>query len=181
MKNSPLLSKEKTTTSANQTASPPTGGLQIALFQPQIPANTGNIIRTCKVTGSSLILVRPLGFSTSDRMLKRAGLDYFDGVNVHLIDDLPDYIETSGRRPLFFSSKAKKIYTEVEYEENDLLIFGSETIGLPDEMRDRWADQFYTIPQVETVRCLNLSNSAAIVLYEALRQKNFKALKKQIP
>lgn len=141
--------------------------MKIVLYQPQIPQNTGNIVRTCAATGSGLVLVRPLGFSTNSRWLKRAGLDYWDGVPIEEIDDIESVLTGSF---FFFSSKATKFYTEAEYTPNSLLIFGSETSGLPDFLKEKYPDRFYTIPMVEGTRCLNLANSAAIVVYEGLRQ-----------
>ncbi len=138
-----------------------------------MPANAGNIVRTCKVTGNSLTMVHPLGFATSDRMLKRAGLDYWLGVDVQFTDSLDEHIEKRGCRPLFFSTKATKLYTEVAYQPDDLLIFGSETSGLPDTIHEKYADNFYTIPMMGDARSLNLSNSVAIVTYEAWRQNCF--------
>ncbi len=156
--------------------------MKIVLFQPEIPQNTGNIARTCALTRSSLVLVRPLGFSISDRMLKRAGLDYWPWANVEVIDDLPQYLETCGCPFYFFSRYADQVYTEVAYSEDALLIFGSETGGIPSSIREKWPSQFYTIPCIPILRkenprdsgCLNLSNAASIVLYEALRQKGFR-------
>lgn len=145
----------------------------IILYQPQIPANTGNIVRTCHVTGSELILVRPLGFQTDDKSLRRAGLDYWEGVKVTIIDDLMGYLEKSPLPFYFFSSKGKQIYTDVSYEEEAILIFGSETSGLSVEFHEKWNDRFYRIPMRKNSRCLNLSNAAAIVLYETLRQNEF--------
>ena len=105
--------------------------MKIILFQPQIPQNTGNIVRTCSATGADLLLVRPLGFSTQNRHLKRAGLDYWEGVNVQEIDDLPGYLEKETAPFFFFSSHAEPSYTEARFTSNSLLIFGSETEGLP--------------------------------------------------
>ena len=147
--------------------------MKIILFQPQIPQNTGNIVRTCSTTGSGLILVRPLGFSTKNRHLKRAGLDYWEGVDVEEIDDLNLYLEQTENSFFFFSSKSKKLYTEAPYETDSFLIFGSETEGLPDLFWKRWPDRFYTIPMAPGKRCLNLATSAAIVLFEAQRQLQF--------
>lgn len=155
--------------------------MKIVLFQPEIPQNTGNIVRTCALTRSGLVLVRPLGFSISDRMLKRAGLDYWPWANVEVIDDLESYLEHCGLPFYFFSRYADKFYTEIAYSDDALLIFGSETGGLPPSIKERWANQFYTIPCVPIIRkenptdsgCLNLSNAASIVLYEALRQIGF--------
>lgn len=142
----------------------------ICLYQPEIPQNTGNIARTCSVTGASLILVRPLGFSLSSRHMKRAGLDYWDEVPLQVVDDIEPLLQNNC---YFFSSKATKRYTEIAFAEDDLLIFGSETAGLPAHLWDRFPDRFYAIPQRKDVRCLNLANAVAIVLYEALRQLDF--------
>lgn len=147
--------------------------MKIVLFQPQIPQNAGNIVRTCAVTGNGLILVRPLGFSTAHRKLKRAGLDYWEGVDVSLIDDLKEYLENLTSSFYFFSSHATKSYTTISYREDDHLIFGSETAGLPELFWNLWPERFYTIPQRENARCLNLANAAAVVVYEAWRQQNF--------
>ncbi len=151
--------------------------MKIILFQPQIPQNTGNIVRTCAATSSSLILVRPLGFSTQSRWLKRAGLDYWTDVEIEEIDDLPLYLEKTQSPFFFFSSKTKNSYTEAAYAPDSLLIFGSETNGLDPFFWQRWPDRFYTIPMTPGQRCLNLASSAAIVLYEALRQTQFTTLK----
>jgi tRNA (cytidine/uridine-2'-O-)-methyltransferase len=144
--------------------------MKIILFQPQIPQNTGNIVRTCACTGTELILVRPLGFSINDRWLKRAGLDYWDNVSMEIIDDLESYLKQSSSRFFFFSSKAKALYTQVNYQKEDMLVFGSETAGLPPHFFDLWPDRFVKIPMVSEVRCLNLATSVGIGLYEAIRQ-----------
>lgn len=145
--------------------------MKIVLYQPQIPQNTGTIARTCAATGTDLILVRPLGFSTNSRHLKRAGLDYWDGVSVEEIDDLDALLTTAPF--FFFSSKAKTTYTDVQIPQNAWLIFGSETSGLPKKYFEQWPNRFLTIPMMEGNRCLNLACSASIVLYEALRQHHF--------
>lgn len=147
--------------------------MKVILYQPQIPQNTGNIVRTCAVTGLSLALVQPLGFSVSDRQLKRAGLDYWDGVTVELMDNLETYLENCSLSFYFFSSKAKAIYTEIKYQPDDILIFGSETHGLPDAFFSKWPDRFVKIPMISGVRCLNLATSVGIGVYEACRQQNF--------
>jgi tRNA (cytidine/uridine-2'-O-)-methyltransferase len=144
--------------------------MKVILFQPQIPQNTGNIVRTCACTGCELILVRPLGFSINDRWLKRAGLDYWENVSIDIIDDLDHYLKHTPFRFFFFSSKAKQFYTEVHYQKNDMLIFGSETAGLPPQYYEQWPDRFVKIPMVSDVRCLNLATSVGIGVYEALRQ-----------
>ncbi len=152
--------------------------MKIVLFQPQIPQNTGNVVRTCSVTGTDLVLVRPLGFSTQNRWLKRAGLDYWEGVAVDEIDDLASYLEASRSPFFFFSSKCSRLYTEASYPSDSILVFGSETTGLPSLFREKWEDRFYTLPMLEGQRCLNLATSAGIVLYEALRQNHFEGLKR---
>ncbi|MBI5345557.1 MAG: tRNA (cytidine(34)-2'-O)-methyltransferase [Chlamydiae bacterium] len=148
--------------------------MKIVLFQPEIPQNTGNIIRTCSVTNTELILVKPYGFSISNRQLKRAGLDYFEGVSVLELEDLFSFLQNLEEPFYFFSSKAKKSYTEVKYEKNTLLIFGSESKGLPPVFFETWENRFVKIPMKENARCLNLANSVAIGLYEALRQQGFR-------
>lgn len=152
--------------------------MKIVLFQPQIPQNTGNIVRTCSVTGCGLVLVRPLGFSITDRQLKRAGLDYWEGVNVEIIDDLESYLNSCNVPFYFLSSKSTKLYSDVSYGSNDLLIFGSETSGLPLHFNEKWPDRFVTIPMIPNARCLNLATSAGIALFEAMRQQGFKGVLK---
>jgi tRNA (cytidine/uridine-2'-O-)-methyltransferase len=147
--------------------------MKIVLFRPSIPQNTGNIVRTCAVTGSELILVTPLGFSTSNRMLKRAGLDYWENVSVAFIDDLAIYLKQTIHPFYFFSSKSSRRYTDVAYSNDAILIFGSEIDGLPTELHERWPSRFLTIPMQKNSRCLNLSNAVSIVIYEAWRQQGF--------
>jgi tRNA (cytidine/uridine-2'-O-)-methyltransferase len=129
--------------------------MRVILYQPQIPQNTGNIVRTCSVTGSSLTLVKPLGFSVSNRWLKRAGLDYWEGVDISLIDDLEQFLDASNAPFYLFSSKAKRVYTEVPYAKDSLLIFGSETEGLPPHFFEKWAERSVTLPMQKGSRCLN--------------------------
>lgn len=147
--------------------------MKIVLFQPDIPQNTGNIVRTCSVTSTSLTLVRPLGFSISSRHLKRAGLDYWDEVQIDLVDNLEELLEKETKPFYFFSSKVARPYTEASYTSDSILIFGSETAGLPNIFFERWPEKFYTIPMASNARCLNLSNSVSIVLFEGLRQQHF--------
>lgn len=142
--------------------------ITIILFEPEIPQNTGNIIRTCSVTGSSLILKTPLGFSMSSRMLKRSSLDYFEEVDIKKIDDLETFLENKKNPFYFFSSKAKKPYFDMEIGEETFLIFGSETKGLPPVFMKRWPEKFVNIPMKKNARCLNLSNSVAIAIYEII-------------
>lgn len=146
--------------------------MHIVFVEPEIPPNTGTTARLCAATNTSFHLVGPLGFSLEDRYLKRAGLDYWPYVDLHSYSDWTDFVH---RRPpgrlLAFSARATRSYTQVRYAPDDLLVFGSETRGLPDEIRTACADSLYTIPmQSPYVRSLNLANAAAIVLYEALRQ-----------
>lgn len=147
--------------------------MKVVLFQPQIPPNTGNVIRTCSVTGSSLLLIRPLGFSLNNRQLKRAGLDYFEGVQVEVEDSLEKLLEETSAPFYFFSSKATKCYTSVSYSSDDWLIFGSEDKGLPSHFLEKWPDRFLTLPMVEGARCLNLATTVGIVLYKAWEQQGF--------
>ncbi|MCX6989817.1 MAG: tRNA (cytidine(34)-2'-O)-methyltransferase [Chlamydiae bacterium] len=147
--------------------------MKVILYQPQIPQNTGNIVRTCSVTGSDLILTKPLGFSTSNRLLKRAGLDYWEGVDVQIIESLEEYLLKCDKNFYFFSSHAKNLYSEIDYFPDDILIFGSETAGLNPYFLTKYPEKFYTLPMKENSRCLNLANTVSIVLYEAWRQQGF--------
>lgn len=144
--------------------------MKVILFQPQIPQNTGNVVRTCSVTGSNLILVGPLGFSVTDRWLKRAGLDYWEGVNVEMIEDLEDYLNNTRDPFYFFSSHSSTPYFNVPYTPSTQLIFGSETCGLPPLFHEKWPERFVTIPMIDGKRCLNLATSVGIGLYEGIRQ-----------
>lgn len=150
--------------------------MKIVLYQPQIPQNTGNIVRTCSVTGSDLILVRPLGFSLSDRWLKRAGLDYWEGVHYEVIDSLEEYLEKTNSPFYFFSSHASKHYTEASYTPDCLLIFGSETSGLPPHLHANYKEKMVKIPMLPNKRCLNLATSVGIGVYEVQRQEAMKKL-----
>lgn len=149
--------------------------MKVILFQPQIPQNAGNIVRTCAVTGCSLAMVHPLGFSTQDRWLKRAGLDYWEGVQVDFLEDLETYLENLPHDFYFFSSKAKKYHTEITYTSNSVLIFGSETAGLPQAFHEKWQEKFVKIPMRPEARCLNLAVSVGVGVYEAWRQQQFLA------
>ncbi|AQP54167.1 tRNA (uridine(34)/cytosine(34)/5-carboxymethylaminomethyluridine(34)-2'-O)-methyltransferase TrmL [Vagococcus penaei] len=154
----------------------------IVLFEPQIPANTGNIARTCAATNTALHLIEPLGFSTDDKHLKRAGLDYWHDVNIHYYPNLDAFLESIKGEPLHLITKfARQTYSEVDYNDNrnHYFIFGKETTGLPEEfMRAHESDCLRLPMNDEHVRSLNLSNTAAIVIYEALRQQNFIGLEK---
>lgn len=122
------------------------------------------------MTGCGLVLVGPLGFQITDRWLKRAGLDYWAGVEVEVIENLDEYLANTSQNFYFFSSKATKLYTEVAYTPDDLLIFGSETTGLPNDYFLRWPERFIKLPMVKGARCLNLATSVGVGIYEALRQ-----------
>ncbi len=148
--------------------------MHIVLVEPEIPNNTGNISRTCAVTGSSLHLVRPLGFSTDDKHLKRAGLDYWQYLDLHYYDSFGEVIEKHpGARFFFATTKAKQSYTDIAYQKDDFFVFGKETAGLPQEILDTYPEQTVRIPMGKDIRSLNLANSVAIILYEALRQQSF--------
>jgi len=155
--------------------------MKIILFQPQIPQNTGNIVRTCAVTGSSLVLVRPLGFSVTDRWLKRAGLDYWEGVDVSFIDDLDEFLQKTTDQFYFFSSKASTKYSDLRYNADDILIFGSETSGLPAHFHQKWQERFATVPMKPKARCLNLATTVGIVTYEACRQQQWQSFREITP
>lgn len=150
--------------------------IHIVLFEPEIPQNTGNIARTCAITGSKLHLIKPLGFSIDDKYLKRAGLDYWGLLKKEIHENLDKFFEKYSRENMFFlTTKAKKIYTNIKYPEECFLIFGKETAGLPKYVHDRFNKERFKIPMIDNpnARSLNLSNSVNIVLYEALRQNNF--------
>ena len=146
--------------------------MHVVLFQPEIPPNTGSIARLCAATQTPLHLVAPLGFKIDDKHLKRAGLDYWPYVDVRLHDSWEDFLGKHGQAPLlFFSKKAVQSYTQARYQEEDFLVFGPETKGLPQELLEAYSDRAFRIPiMTEAVRSLNLSNAVSIVLYEALRQ-----------
>ncbi|ABB15928.1 tRNA (uridine(34)/cytosine(34)/5-carboxymethylaminomethyluridine(34)-2'-O)-methyltransferase TrmL [Carboxydothermus hydrogenoformans] len=146
----------------------------IVLVEPEIPYNTGNIARTCAATGSTLHLVKPLGFSTEDKYLKRAGLDYWDKVRVIYHENFQELREKYPEGRFFYlSTKGKRYYHEVSYKPGDFLVFGKETQGLPQELLEANKEFTFRIPMLPQIRSLNLSNTVAIVVYEALRQLQF--------
>ncbi|MDO4544303.1 MAG: tRNA (cytidine(34)-2'-O)-methyltransferase [Clostridia bacterium] len=146
----------------------------IVLVEPEIPQNTGNISRTCAVTGTALHLVHPLGFEISDSKLKRAGLDYWSSLELHEYQSFDEARKAHPHSRFFFASThAKNRYSDVEFLDGDFLVFGKETKGLPKELLAENADFAIRIPMGKQQRSLNLSNSVAIVLYEALRQNDF--------
>lgn len=153
--------------------------LNIVLVEPQIPQNTGNIARTCAATGARLHLVEPMGFRVDDAKLKRAGLDYWHLLDITYYDDLYDFFEKNKNGHFYyFSTKAEKIYSEIEYPDNTYLVFGKETAGLPEELLYQNHDSCVRLPMINdsSARSLNLSNSVAIGVYEVLRQWNFPEL-----
>ena len=153
--------------------------MNIILVEPEIPANTGNISRTCAVTGSALHLVRPLGFSTQDKYLKRAGLDYWHLLEIHYYDNFFEIVKRyPGRSFYLVTTKAPRCYTSKQYEKDSFLVFGKETRGLSPEILSTFPENQVRIPMREEARSLNLSNSVAIVLYEALRQQGFPGLER---
>lgn len=144
----------------------------IVLINPQIPQNTGNISRLCAVSNTKLHLVEPMGFHITDKLLKRAGLDYWEFLELERHSSIEKFLEKySKQRLIFLSSKVEKTYYEYKFNDGDFIIFGSESTGIPKWVHDNYPEKFYTIPQFnDNVRCLNLSNSVSIVLYEAIRQ-----------
>ena len=148
--------------------------MHIVLVEPEIPNNTGNISRTCSVTSSSLHLVRPLGFSTDDKYLKRAGLDYWQYLDLHYYDSFDEVrAKYPDARFYFATTKAQRNYTDVEFAPDDFLVFGKETAGLPKSILDANPETTIRIPMRPDLRSLNLANSVAIILFEALRQQGF--------
>lgn len=150
----------------------------IVLVEPEIPQNTGNIVRTCHATGCRLHLVRPLGFEVTDRHLKRAGLDYWDEVEIIYYDSFGELAQGhSGARFWFFTTKGLKIHSEARLCEGDFLVFGKETKGLPEELLRANRDSCLRLPMLGETRSLNLSNSVAVAVYEGLRQNGFRGFK----
>lgn len=148
--------------------------INIVLVEPEIPQNTGNIARTCAATGAALHLVGPLGFSIEDRYLKRAGLDYWSLVNLSFYDSIGEFFNiNSGSHFLYCTTKAKNSYHELDYPDNCFILFGKETKGLPECLLKDNYNNCLRIPMLDNIRSLNLSNSVAIVLYEAMRQNGF--------
>lgn len=148
--------------------------LNIVLLEPEIPANTGNIGRTCVAAGARLHLIEPMGFRINQKEVKRAGLDYWDKLDVNVYDGYPDFLEKNpGAKIYMATTKARRIYTEVSYEGDAYIMFGKESAGIPEEILVEHEDTSIRIPMFGEIRSLNLSNSVAIVLYEALRQHSF--------
>lgn len=153
--------------------------LNIVLVCPEIHQNTGNIARTCAATGARLHLIRPLGFEITDKALRRAGLDYWYLLDVVIYDSLEDFLEKNRGAALWLmSTKAPRDYTEAAFGDGDFLLFGPESRGLPETLLEQYRERCLKIPMLEEARSLNLSNSAAIVLYEALRQLEFPGMRR---
>lgn len=146
----------------------------IVLHEPEIPANTGNIGRTCVATGAKLHLIGPLGFSLDEKQLKRAGLDYWKDLDVTVYDDFNDFMKKNPDAKIYMATtKAVHVYSEVKYEPDCFIMFGKESAGIPEDILLQHKDTSIRIPMIGDIRSLNLSNSVAIVLYEAVRQNNF--------
>ena len=155
--------------------------INVVLVEPEIPQNTGNIARTCAATGGKLHLVKPLGFDISDKYLKRAGLDYWDKLEIEEHDSISAFLEKYNPKTTnmyFVTTKGKKVYSEIDYSSFDeiFILFGKETKGLPEDILKQHLEKAIRIPMKQTLRSLNLSNSVGIVVYEILRQKNFENL-----
>lgn len=154
--------------------------LNIVLLEPEIPANTGNIGRTCVASGARLHLIEPLGFSLSEKALKRAGMDYWKDLDVTTYIDYQDFLDKNpGAKIYMATTKARKVYTEVSYEDDCYIMFGKESAGIPEEILVQNEENCIRIPMLEKIRSLNLGNSVAIVLYEALRQNRFAGMEQQ--
>lgn len=150
----------------------------IVLVEPEIPQNTGNIARTCAATGARLHIIKPMGFEITDKHLKRAGLDYWYLLDITYYENTGEFFEKNKNGRFFYSTtKAPKSYAEAEFRNEDFILFGKETKGLPEELLYKDRERCIRIPMIDEARSLNLSNSVAIVLYEALRQTGFSSLK----
>ncbi len=154
--------------------------LNIVLHEPEIPANTGNIGRTCVAAGARLHLIKPLGFQINEKALKRAGLDYWDKLDVRVYDNYEDFLEKNPGAVIYMATtKGRHVYSEVSYEPDCYIMFGKESAGIPEEILVEHPDRAIRIPMLSEIRSLNLSNSVAVVLYEALRQNHFVQLERE--
>ena len=147
--------------------------LNIVLVEPEIPQNTGNIARTCAAIGARLHLVYPLGFNISEKQVNRAGLDYWDKLDIRYYDNIEDFFSKNEGNMFFFTTKTTRNYSCVSYTGNVFLIFGKETRGLPESIINAYPENCVRIPMRNTLRCLNLSNAAAVAVYEVLRQFDY--------
>ncbi len=151
--------------------------INIVLVEPEIPQNTGNIARTCAVTGTRLHLVRPLGFDISEKAVKRAGLDYWHLLDIRIYENLDEFFYINGNGSFWLTStKASKRYTEAEFADGCFILFGRETAGLPSWLREKYADRCLRLPMISNARSMNLANTVAVFCYEALRQQSFSGL-----
>ena len=151
--------------------------INIVLYEPEIPQNTGNISRTAAVTGAALHIIKPMGFEVTDKHLKRAGLDYWDKLDITYYENYAEFLEKNPDAELYyFSAKGEICYADVEYPERVFLVFGKESVGLDEELIRANFDRCLRIPMLPTLRCHNLSNSVAIAVYEVLRQRGFSDL-----
>ena len=152
--------------------------LNIVLFEPEIPANTGNIGRTCVATGTRLHLIEPLGFRLNEKSIKRAGMDYWEHLDVTRYINFEEFLEKNSDAKIYMATtKGQHVYTEVNYEPDCYIMFGKESAGIPEEILVKHPDNCIRIPMLSEIRSLNLSNSVAVVLYEALRQNQFASMK----
>lgn len=150
--------------------------LNIVLVEPQIPQNTGNVARTCAATGAALHIIKPMGFEVDDKKLKRAGLDYWHLLTIKYYESLQDFFQQNQGDFFFFTTKAKKIYSDVQYPENSYLLFGREDAGIKEEVLVENPEKCVRVPMINDARSLNLSNTVALAAYEVLRQSDFKGL-----
>ena len=151
--------------------------INIVLVEPEIPQNTGNISRTAAVTGAALHMIRPFGFEITDKHLKRAGLDYWDKLDVTYYDNYEDFLaKNEGAELYFFTARGEKCYADIEYPDGAYLVFGKESVGLPEALVAENSERCVRIPMLPTLRCHNLSNSVAIAVYEMLRQGGFEGM-----
>ena len=154
--------------------------INIVLHEPEIPQNTGNIARTCAATGASLHIIKPMGFTIDDKKLKRAGLDYWDKLDITYYDGLDDFMQKHpGAAIYYFSTKAPRAYTEIDYPDDVFIMFGKESAGLPEALLHAHPGHTVRIPMRDGLRSLNLSNSVAIAVYEILRQRDFQDLQEE--
>ena len=152
--------------------------MHVVLLEPEIPANTGNSGRTCVSTGAQLHLIKPLGFSLEEKEIRRAGLDYWKDLNVSVYEDYADFLEKNPEARVWYATtKARQCYTDAVFADGDYLMFGKESLGIPEEILVQYPERCIRIPMVKDNRSLNLSNSVAVVLYEALRQNNVSGMK----
>ena len=151
--------------------------LNVALIEPEIPQNTGNIARTCAATGAKLHLVGPMGFEITEKRVRRAGLDYWDKLDITYYESTAEFFEKNkGASFYYFSTKARRTHSDMQYENGCFLVFGKETAGLPEELLAGHEEACVRIPMREGVRCLNLSNAVAVAVYEAFRQNDYAGL-----